>query len=135
MRNAKIKISSTEEDDNSEITLFGKAWEENFKQFIEYDETSQADMGVFKTLVFYDQNSLTIRRIGDVEMDMVFDENKLSQFPISTKYGDFDVVLHTETLKIERLENGADIEIIYDLSFSNQEIIEHTIKMIFRYLN
>ncbi|MEG2002766.1 MAG: DUF1934 domain-containing protein, partial [Clostridia bacterium] len=76
MRNAKIKISSTEENDNSEITLFGKAWEENLTQFIEYDEVNQAEMGVFKTLVFYDNNTLTIRRIGDVEMDMVFDENK-----------------------------------------------------------
>lgn len=131
MKSASIQISSKDSNDDIEMTMFGNAWEENSVRFIEYEEVNQTNFAKFKTVMLLGEDFFKIRRVGEVQSEMTFDLNALSHVVIQTPYGDFDGIIQTKTLKINKTSDFANVEISYDFELGG-EIETHHIKVVIK---
>ena len=133
MREAKISIKSKDEFNESEIIIYGKTWEEEDTTFLLYVDDTLVDK-TNKTVIAYDDYSLSYQKYGKYNMELNFEMDKMQSFPMQTEYGVMDGVLSTKKLLIEKIEEGANIDIDYALVFAGAEAIDHSINIKFRYV-
>ena len=133
MREVKISIKSKDEFNESEIIIYGKTWEEEDTTFLMYVDKSLEDKSN-KTVIAYDNNSLSYQKYGKYSLEMNFEEGKTLSVSMQTEYGVMDAVLNTKRLLIEKKLEGANIAIDYTLIFAGSKAIKHSISIKFSYV-
>ncbi len=107
-------LDKTETKYDAQATLYKKQG----KYFLFFDEINFEDNSKTKCRFEIDQDSIRIRRDGQVIMDQTFNIGESTTGYIKTVYGQLDTIAKTHRLSLDFLETQINLVLDYDLFVS-----------------
>lgn len=107
-------LDKTETKYDTQATLYKKQG----KYFLFFDEINFEDNSITKCRFEIDQETIRIRRDGQVIMDQTFKIGESTSGYIKTVYGQLDTTTKTHRLSLDLLENQINLVLDYDLFVS-----------------
>ena len=125
-----ISSSSLENEDKIEIVSPGEyiKLEDGYK--VIYVETELSGMDGTTTTITIRDKEVILEREGTIETKMYFDEDNPNVSLYSTPYGIIEITISTDSLFVDANENGAKVEIEYDMSVGGQESISTSLVLV-----
>ncbi|MCC5912047.1 MAG: DUF1934 domain-containing protein [Clostridiaceae bacterium] len=106
------------EENKIELVTEGSFYEKNGSLYIVYKESEISGMeGSTTTLKIEGENKVSMKRFGNSDLQLVFQEGKGFDTKYNTQYGDLDMEIFTNKLQVAIAGDGkkGSIEIQYDL--------------------
>lgn len=122
-KEVKIKVTGIlETSGNEEITTqtVGTMIYKEPYYYISYEEKIDKEAKTSsKTVLRFSKTQLRVTRKGEVESVLEFQEGGVHNSIYMTAFGNFDVEVCTERLKIECNEKGAELEVEYQIGLNS----------------
>lgn len=100
--NATITLISKQfsdgDEEKLEFTTSGGFYEKDGKFFITYNEHSDMGMGDSRVLLKIEPNSVTMRRMGDFAMVMVYKTGEITEFVYRLPFGELNMKIKTQSI-------------------------------------
>lgn len=104
-----------------EIVTSGSYYKKNNKHYVIYDEIIDGTNVTTKNMLKFDDKGFNLIRTGDVNTNMVFEENKRSITNYTTPFG--SLVIGLDASKIDVTENKEEIKV--DIDYAIDVNYEH----------
>ena len=121
-KEVKISISGMHENDDNdllEVVSFGEMYEENGETIIEYEEALADDTNeaceMIQCQLKICEDRVEMLKVGGMKMHMVFVKNEDMLTYYTTPFGELEIVIHTDCLQQNKIDNGLHVELEYAL--------------------
>ncbi len=121
-KDVKISIAGLHENgttDSLEVISFGEMYEENGETIVKYEEAMDdvegEDCEMVKSQLKIRDGQVEILKEGGTRTHMVFVKNQDMLTYYSTPFGELEIVIHTDRLEHQKLDNGFHVELEYAL--------------------
>lgn len=135
IREIKITIKGTQHDileETTENTYTGQYTYLSDTHIIKYNEYLEEENtvpAVNKNLVKINDTSIHITKKGAVNTQMHFEQGKKHYDVYQTPFGDFNMMIDTEQVTVQKNKDILDVTIVYSLSLNHCPVSKCTIQM------
>lgn len=126
----------TDEEGNEQVikmTCEGRLYDREKEMVLVYREGEAS--GLENTLttisIAKEDDEVLLSRVGDTQMKMHFKNGNHYQSRMATPFGFFDMNFTTQELKVERRDDGGNIEVLYALDFNHQLPLRNEINILY----
>lgn len=105
-----------------EVIFGGSYYKKKDKHYLVYEEVGENAGEVTKNLVKFDDKAFSITKSGNVNVTMVFEENKRNVTNYVTPYGSLVIGTDASSIDIKETENEIHIRIKYALDINNEHL-------------
>lgn len=120
-------LDITETKYETSATLYRK----NEKLFLFFNETNFEDNSITKCRYEIDENTVRIRRDGQVIMDQYYKVSEPQTGYIKTIYGQLDTKSKTHRLSVDDLDENLTLNLDYDLFVSSERAGNYKLTVMF----
>lgn len=128
--NARItlvsKMHQGTESDEINLDTVGGYYERDGRFYITYSEHKDMGMGDSRVLLKVEEDSITMRRMGDFATVMVYKKNEITEFIYRVPFGELNLKIKTTKIENELTENGGKLRFCYDL-FAGDDVTSNDI--------
>lgn len=125
-------LAGSDPDEPIEITTVGTYRKIGEKHHFKYGETLGGEEETTKNHVIVTPSSVEVRKRGEVEVEMIFEEGRASETAYATQYGVLNMEIATTMLQVDIAEDAIDVKIEYSLSMNGRYIADCTMEMNFK---
>ena len=120
------------EDEALEVLIPGEYYNRDGKHYILYEELSEDDGAVTKSVLKASPEKVELTRRGERNVAMVFEAGKTSNSIYTLPYGSLDMAIHTTDIHINETDTSLDIEVFYSLDINYEHISDCVVRIIAR---
>jgi len=127
MKNVIISIKGSQvmsgnENDGMEFVTDGEYYYDDNKITFNYLESALTGMEGTQTIFEVDKDAVSLRRVGSVCMQMLFEEGKNHYFLYETPFGTMSMGLDTYSIYKKLDEHGGELAINYAMKVENAHV-------------
>jgi uncharacterized beta-barrel protein YwiB (DUF1934 family) len=115
-----IQRDQAGEKNRLEMMTAGRHYQKNNIDYIRYDESAISGLEGTHTTLKIMEHCLVLLRMGTVEQKMVFQQGLVEDSLYHTPFGDFQLSVRTNELKIQLNEGRGTIQVDYELMLDGQ---------------
>lgn len=141
-RDIKIKLIGVQrpageisEPEVLELETTGVFYEKDGVCYIKYDEFIEEAEPPVKNLLRFDEHMLQVTKRGSVNTEMLFDQKKPSLVYYATPVGPICMNICTEAYRMDKAEQGINIDVRYCIDFNNDYITNCSLNVTADYVN
>lgn len=110
------------EDMVIDVDSVGEYYRRNGKDYYLYEETEASGMAGTKTAIKVDSaaNTVSLNRKGAIKMHLFFEEGAEQPFTISIPEGAMEILLKTDTVKIDLEDGLGTVHFSYDTGINGE---------------
>lgn len=123
----KSKQMVGDQEENVDVIARGFHTLENGEHFIEYDEfDSETDDKTSSSIRFSEGRAEVVRK-GNMTGNLTFDVGEKNETTYSTPFGDLNMDIITNDIKIDEADKQINLKIVYELYAQNEKVSDHTV--------
>ncbi len=116
-----------DQEENVDVIARGTHTLENGEHLLEYDEfDSETDDRTSNTIRFKEGRAEVIRK-GNMTGNLTFEIGEKNETIYSTPFGDLNMDIITNDIKINEGEQQINLKIVYELYAQNEKVSDHTV--------
>lgn len=120
-----LQLEAMEEETvNMETILPAEYYNRNGRHFIVYDELSEGSSIITKNVLKFKENELDVIKRGEVNVHMMFEENKKSLSNYMTPFGGITVGINTRQIQMDEKEEQINLNVCYALEVNYQHVAD-----------
>lgn len=124
-----LQMEYAENPDAVETITPADYYRKNGSHYIIYDEMTEGFTETTKNIIRFRDSYLEVLKRGNINVRMVFEENKKSITTYQTPFGNILIGVDTESVQIEEKENQISVQVAYTLEANYQYLADCRIKM------
>lgn len=110
-----------------EIITNGKYFKKNGKHYVLYEEVVE-DQRVSNMIKIHDE-TVEITKKGLASVQMFFETGKKNTSIYSTPYGQLEVSIYAEQIRVNETENKLELNMQYDLEMNSQHVSDSQVSV------
>lgn len=114
-----IQDDPTGERDSIELVTAGQYGFENGESRFTYEESELTGLDGTRTTFTINPMGVVLRREGNLNTEMVFQQGKKNFFLYETPYGSATMGVNTRRIHTQLGEHGGDLELDYNIDFNH----------------
>lgn len=122
-----LHTMESNDEDNVELIAAGTMREENGQFFVEYEEVDPENQEITNVVLIAGEGHLEIYKTGEVEVNLVFEENQKTNSCYHTPFGELMMGIDTNKMKIVKTEDALAIVLQYSLEINYNYVTESNI--------
>lgn len=113
--------------DSLEIITNGKYFKKNGKHYVLYEEVVE-DQRVSNMIKIYNE-TVEVTKKGLASVQMFFETGKKNTSIYSTPYGQLEVSIYAEQIRVNETENKLELNMQYDLEMNSQHVSDSQVSV------
>ena len=113
-----------EETDELEMTMPGKYYFRNGSHYLRYEEMLDDTAETTVNYIKMSPNGVEVRKQGQVNVHMVFEEGKKNKTFYNTPYGTLQMGISATGLELKESEDGIQMKVDYALDMNEEHVAD-----------
>lgn len=124
-----LQFAAEEGSENLETTTRAEYYKKNDTHYIMYEEIVEGFQNGIKSMIKFNDKTMSLTKKGVVNAHLVFEENKKNITNYQTPYGELFVGIDTRQIQMKEEEDRIQVEIDYELEMNYEHLADCNIKM------
>lgn len=124
-----LQVDEGQDDVNIETITKAQYYKKNDSHYVIYEEVTEGFSKPTKNVIKFKENMLDLTKKGNVNVHMLFEENKRSMSNYATPFGNVLVGVDTGNISMEETENQIQVSVDYTLELNYEYLAECKISM------
>ncbi len=116
-----------DDSDSLEIMTNGKYYKKNGKHYVLYEEVVE-DQKVSNMIKIYDE-TVEITKKGLASVQMFFETGKKNTSIYSTPFGQIEIGIYAEQIRVNESENKLELNMQYDLEMNSEHVSDSQVSV------
>lgn len=116
-----------DDSDTLEIMTNGKYYKKNGKHYVLYEEVVE-DQKVSNMIKIYDE-TVEITKKGLASVQMFFETGKKNTSIYSTPFGQIEIGIYAEQIRVNESENKLELNMQYDLEMNSEHVSDSQVSV------
>lgn len=116
-----------DDNDTLEIMTNGKYYKKNGKHYVLYEELVE-DQKVSNMIKIYDE-TVEITKKGLASVQMFFETGKKNTSIYSTPFGQIEIGIYAEQIRVNESENKLELNMQYDLEMNSEHVSDSQVSV------
>lgn len=124
-----LQMENREDAQAMETITPADYYQRNGSHYVIYEEMMEGFTTATRNRIKFNDSCLEVSKKGNVNVQMLFEENKKNMTSYMTPYGNILIGIDTESISVEEKENQIHVEVEYTLEANYQHLADCRIEM------